>query len=393
MAKIGIDAQWSAYPHTGIGKLTIRWVEQLAELDQTNHYVLFCSRQEDLPAELRRICLQRPNFSWQEVDLKGMRRLPGRASLLLRDQFCIPKAAYAHKCRLIFFPYFNPSLLLLPRAVVCITDFSIFVQRKDYPLLKGAYYNGLLKAAAKWAIGLLAISKATQNDAVRHLGVSADRVRVIYPGVEEHFSPVAKNEARAWCQTRYGIDFAYILYSGGFAVRKNLPRLWRAFKKVRERLGNNLKLVMTGKPDESSEIFKLLKNEDQSPAVFLERIPEGELKYLYSAAELAVYPSLYEGFGLPILEAQACGVPVVTSNVTSMPEVAGGAAILADPTDEDSIADAIVRGLTDQALRNNLIREGLVNSRQFTWKNGAQQLLDLFEQSISRIDTAKRIKC
>ena len=367
--------------------MTTRWVEQLAELDRNNRYFLFCPRKEVLPASLQRICLQKPNFSWVEVAPGFTNRLPSKVSFLLRDQLLIPIAASANKCRLIFFPYFNPSLCLLPRAIVCVTDFSIYLDRKNYSFLQRIYYNSLLKAAAKGARGLLAISKATQADANRYLAVPAQRIAVVHPGVEEYFYPVPQDEARAWCQTHYGLNFPYVLYSGGYDRRKNLRRLVEAFKKAKERVGPDLKLVMTGRQDESSEFFLWLQSEHPSLAVLLGRVPEEALRYLYSAAELAVYPSLYEGFGLPILEAQACGVPVVSSNVTSMPEVAGGAAILADPHDEMALAEAIVKGLTDHSLRSHLIRQGLENSRKFTWAAGARKLLEIFENI--KLESAK----
>jgi glycosyltransferase involved in cell wall biosynthesis len=372
---IGIDVRLADNPFSGMGKHTTRWVEHLAELDQSNRYFLFCTREKVLPETLRRICLQRPNFSWVEVNPGLMNRLPARWSNLYRRQVLIPLAAFANRCRLILFPFFvDASFCLLPWAVLCVTDFAFFMDRNPSILIKN-----LLKARVWGARGLFAISKATQADTIRYTGISADRVPVIYPGVEDYFQPVAKDKARAWCLAHYGIDFPFALYTGGFADRKNLPRLLQAFNRVRDMIGNHLKLVITGKLNGNSELFRWLQDDHPAMTMQLGRVPEMDLKNLYSAAELAVYPSLYEGFGLPIIEAQACGVPVVTSNVTSMPEVAGGAAILVDPTDEEALAEAMFIGLTDQALRKNLVKEGLVNARRYTWSKGARQLQKLLE--------------
>jgi glycosyltransferase involved in cell wall biosynthesis len=373
--RIGIDVRWTADPFMGMGKHTARWVEHLAKLDQSNRYFLFCNRENVLPETLRHICLQKPNFSWVEVDPGLMNHLPGRWSRLYRRQILIPRAAFANRCRLILFPWFvDISLCLLPWAVLCVTDFAFYMD--STPSILRKY---LLKAKVWGARGLFAISNAAQADAVKYTGISADRVPIIYPGVEAYFQPVAKDKARAWCLAHYGIDFPFVFYTGGFDNRKNLPRLLQAFKRVRGMVGNHLKLVVTGKLDHNSGLFRWLQNDNPDMTVQLGRVPEIDLKNLYSAAELVVYPSLYEGFGLPIIEAQACGTPVVTSNVTSMPEVAGGAAILVDPTDEGALAEAMVIGLTNQALRKNLIKEGIVNAQRYTWSGGAKQLLKLLE--------------
>ena len=236
-------------------------------------------------------------------------------------------------------------------------------------------YAGVRKAAA-----VIAISEATKRDVVRHLGLAEDIVHVVYQGVHHAvFRPV---EERAF-------EDRYVLYVGSEQPRKNLATLLEAFKRVKgDRRFADLKLVKVGGPGGSEGRFRELtlavvrKHGLEDDVVFTGRIAERDLPPFYSGAECFVLPSLYEGFGLPALEAMACGCPSIVSNTTSLPEVTGDAALAVDPTDATALADAMAELLTNERKRNELRECGLERAREFSWERTARETLRVYERVV-----------
>jgi glycosyltransferase involved in cell wall biosynthesis len=187
--------------------------------------------------------------------------------------------------------------------------------------------------------------------------------------------------------SRYGITRPYLLYLGGINARKNITQLFTAYARIRER-HPDLLLVVGGKRQwRTGEIDAAFRRLDLASHVhFTGYVADGDLPALYSAAELFVFPSLYEGFGLPPLEAMACGTPVVTSNVSSLPEAVGDAALTVDPYDVGELVLAIDRLLTDEMLRADLRRRGLERASRFTWARTARETLAIYEQVLRRAD-------
>lgn len=231
--------------------------------------------------------------------------------------------------------------------------------------------------AIKKARHIIAVSQNTKRDLVRLLGVDERKVTVIYNGVDHSvFKPNGSKPA----------PFPYILYVGSERPRKNLRRLLAAFARLKRSGGfNDLKLVKVGTPGRSPAFRKsvLRAINDfglQGEVLFTEHLNDQELAAKYGAARALVYPSLYEGFGLPVLEAMACGCPVITSDVSALPEVAGDAALLVDPCDEAALSEAIARLLSDDNLRGRLIERGLERSKRFSWASSASQTLALYRE-------------
>ena len=225
-------------------------------------------------------------------------------------------------------------------------------------------------------------SRAVKRDVVRHVGVPADRVVVTPEGCDPRFRPVRSAGALRDVVARYGLPSRYLLAVGRLEPRKNLTTLLAAFARLQRggAVHPNLKLVLAGARGWLEEpIFRTVRALGLEAAVHFPGFIDGDdLPAVYSGAALFVFPSLYEGFGLPPLEAMACGVPVVTSNVSAMPEVAGDAAVLVDPRDVDGLASAIARVLRDEALRARLRAAGIARAREFSWQTTARRTLDVY---------------
>ena len=225
-------------------------------------------------------------------------------------------------------------------------------------------------------------SHAVKRDVVRRVGLPENRVVVTHEGCEPRFRPVLSAAARRDVATRYGLPPRYVLAVGTLEPRKNLTTLLEAFARLRRdgEVDADLRLVLAGARGWLDEpIFATVRSLGLEDAVrFTGFVDDADLPAVYSGAALFVFPSLHEGFGLPLLEAMACGVPVVTSNISSMPEVAGDAAVLVDPRDEQGLAAAIARLLRDEALRDRLREAGIARARQFSWEATARRTLDAY---------------
>jgi glycosyltransferase involved in cell wall biosynthesis len=264
-----------------------------------------------------------------------------------------------------------------------------------YPEAHRAVDRRYLAWATAWnarqSAAVLVDSRATKSDLVREYGVAAANVHIVYLGRDESLLPVRDSEVLERTRARYGLGKRYLLYVGTLQPRKNLSRVVEAFARlVSSGLMVDIQLVLAGRRGWLYEdLFSRVKYGGlEERILFPGYVDEADLAALYSGALGYVFPSLYEGFGIPVLEAQACGVPVMTSNNSSLPEVAGDAALLVDPTDVDAIADAILRLATDDALRAWLVERGLENVKRFSWEKCARETLEVLE-SVVEAETKK----
>ena len=251
-----------------------------------------------------------------------------------------------------------------------------WVTHKHRLVVTAAYYR--LRRQADLVI---VPSEATKADVVHHLQINPQRIAVIPWGCDERFHPGGDPEHFDVVQQRYRLPSPYLLCVGTLEPRKNLTTLLHAYAMLRAAgFGKDLKLVVAGRAGwlyaDISDTVKTLALEEE--VIFTGFVDDEDLPDLYRGAELLVFPSLYEGFGLPILEAMASGIPVVTSNLASMPEVAGDAAIFVDAHDPKAIAEGIAQVLAEDRLRDALIQKGLARARCFTWESVAQQTLALY---------------
>jgi glycosyltransferase involved in cell wall biosynthesis len=254
-----------------------------------------------------------------------------------------------------------------------------------------AYARASMWAAVRRSDRILTVSDASKRDILHFFDVPADKVVVVYNGIDERFARTPRAEDVARVRERYQLDQRFVLYVGNIKPHKNLVRLIEAFHLLR-RDDADLKLLIIG--DEISKLPALRRAVHQyklhKHVRFLGYLPDDMLAILYRQAAVFVFPSLYEGFGLPPLEAMASGTPVVTSNVSSLPEVTGGAAMLVDPYDVDSIADGMRRVLTDPALAAEMRRKGLLRAREFSWERSVVRTRAVYGEVAGR-DRRERI--
>jgi glycosyltransferase involved in cell wall biosynthesis len=238
-----------------------------------------------------------------------------------------------------------------------------------------------MKASARKADSIIAVSENTKKDVIKFYGIVPDKVKVIHLGVDSNFSPI-KNENDDSVLRRYNLKPGYILNVGTLEPRKNIVRLLEAYRLIAADLSYAPQLVIAGgKGWLSEDINKYIDSSGLKAKVVLTGyVPETDLPSLYRGAAVFAYPSLYEGFGLPPLEAMASGVPVVSSNISSIPEVVGKAGLLVDPCRIDEIARAVIMALEDDGLRDRMINDGLKRSGQFSWENTAKKTVDLYEE-------------
>ncbi len=262
----------------------------------------------------------------------------------------------------------NTGPLAVARQVVTIHDCAFYDHPEGFSRKFAAWYDWLVPRLARRIRRIITISKFSRDRLLEYCRVSPDKVVVIPQGVDGRFRPLPAAEI-GQARRELGLPPRYVLCVGNLAPRKNLPRLLEAWRHVSPRFPD-LSLVLVGA---AGAVFRDAGISTLPPSVVQAGYLDDELlPAVYGGAELFVFPSLYEGFGLPVLEAMACGVPVLTSNVTSLPEVAGDAALLVDPYSVESMADGLARLLADARLREVLAQRGLARARTFTWDRTAQ---------------------
>ena len=282
----------------------------------------------------------------------------------------------------LFVPAHVLPLIRPRRSVVTVHDLGYLAFPQAHRTADRIYLNASTRWSATQAAAVIADSQATKSDLVAAYGVPPDKIQVVYLGRDAMLAPVHESVAHAAIRERYGIAGRYLLYVGTLQPRKNLARVIEAFGRLAGTPAlSDVQLVLAGKRGWLyDDLFtQVARGGLSSWVIFPGYIEDAHLPTLLSGALAFVFPSLYEGFGIPVLEAGACDVPVITSNTSSLPEVAGDAALLVDPHDVDAIADAMFRLVTDEALRAELTRRGRENIKRFSWEKCARETLAVLE--------------
>lgn len=305
------------------------------------------------------------NGPWAVVNVGAYRRL----SFFLWQQTLVLRRL---KPDWYFSTYFLPPLLPC-RGAVLVHDLSFLAHPEHYPLSIALYMRILVGLAVEQARCVLVDSEFTRQEVLRFYPRAREKIAVIWNGVGQEFVPGGSPEADQAIIAQYGVSSPYLLAIGNIHPRKNLSRLLEAYLILR-RQGCSLPMVWVGLPRWGSA--KLLEQARQAGVVLTGFVPQAHLPAFYRQAAVFIYPSLYEGFGLPVVESMACGTPVVCSNTTSLPEVAGEAALLVNPEDGQELAQAVQRLLDEPSLAERLRRTGLERVKRFNWADVAQRTLE-----------------
>ena len=265
------------------------------------------------------------------------------------------------------------------RAIVTVHDMAYFIPELDaYTLQDTLYMRTLIRNSCRRADTVIAVSRNTRDDLVRILDIDPEKIVVVHEAADAKYRVIRDKPREQEFLRKYNIDFKYILFTGGISPRKNLRRLILAFDSLGDRFPH--KLVLTGgKGWKNREIIEAIKG--NSRIVQLGFVDDEDMPLLYNCADLFVYPSLYEGFGLPILEAQSCDCPVVCSRNSSLVEVGGDSVHAIDAQDVESICDGIAQVLGDQSTRKKLIRRGRKNVASYSWEKAAIDLLSIMTET------------
>jgi len=244
-------------------------------------------------------------------------------------------------------------------------------------------FLGLFRVGFERAAVTICVSDYVRQRVMEDYGIDADRLAVVHNGISDAFRPHPMDDPlRADLAARYGIDAPFILSVGRLEPRKNVVRLVRAFARFKRESLAPHKLVLVGRPNwRLDDIVRAIREEEVEDSVLrIGHLPLELMPALYSAADVFAFPSLYEGFGIPPLEAMACGAPCVVSNNTAMPEVSDGAACLVDPYDVDDIAGALLELVTDDARREQMRRKGFARAAEFSWARTAERTLEVYRR-------------
>jgi glycosyltransferase involved in cell wall biosynthesis len=363
--RVAIDAR--KLHDFGIGTYIRNLLRHLARIDRENEYVLLCQA-----ADLGIAEPLGPNF--RAV-------LEPSANYSLREQFHIPWLLMREKPDVFHAPHYVLPVGVRCRSVVTIHD-CIHLMFPQYLPNRAAYAyaRAAMWSAARHSDRILTVSEASKRDILRFFGVPPEKISVVYNAIDERFWVEPGPDVVARVRERFQLDHGFVLYAGTIRPHKNLVRLIEAFDTQPPDGFEDLKLLIIG--DEISKLPALRRavhgHKLHKHVRFLGFVPDDTLAVLYRLAGVFVFPSLYEGFGLPPLEAMASGTPVVTSNISSLPEVVGEAAVLVDPYDVASIVDGIRRVLTDPDLATDLRKKGLLRAREFSWERSVSRTHDIY---------------
>jgi glycosyltransferase involved in cell wall biosynthesis len=373
--KIGIDARMYSSAFTGIGRYVAELIAGLAQQDEQNEYVLFMR-----PEQAANFRLPARNFRVVAVTA---------SHYSLAEQTSFLAALWRERLDLMHFTHFNTPLLYTGRTVVTIHDLTLhrYGGRKLVSPLHRLAYHAVLRRAVSHAERILTVSRHTAHDLVSLLGTPSAKITTVYNGVGPEFRPTKNRKTlQAKLARKYKLTGDFLLYTGVWREHKNLPGLLRAVALLRSKYGWQGQLVITGRDDPlyGPELKALIQTLGLTNTIrFVGLVPERDLIALYQTARVFVFPSFYEGFGLPLLEAMACGTVVACSRTSSLPEVAGrGGAVFFDPAQPSDMARQIHRAWSDAVLRRRLATQGIRRAQQFRWETLASETLAAYRKAV-----------
>lgn len=365
--RIGVLVLMAGREAGGPETYEVEMLRALASIDRDNEYVVYCTGDE----APRAIGITQDNFRYHVLAPRSRAvsltlSLPAR---LVRDGI-----DFLHST-------FTPPPFAVRPEMLTLHCLSSFVHPEFYTPLIAWRLNSLLRIGIRRSRCVLCVSQSTADDVHQRFGVERERLAVAYNGVSPRFQPVAADVASQRVRDELNIEGPYALFVGKLEPRKNVMRLLEAFAQFRRDTGSDTKLLLAGNRTKVTPAIEgLIARLDLGEAVVRPGYVHSDLlTSLYSAARMFVLPSLWEGFGIPIVEAMACGTPVLTSDTTCLPEIAGDAAVIVDPHSTTSIAEGLAHLDSSEALRQGLTRRGFDRARLFTWGNSARATLAAYQ--------------
>ena len=367
--RIGIDATALPPNPVGAGNYIIQLVRALADLETEHQFTIFaqqsgCQLIGDLAQDVHWVVV--PNLR--------------PAVRLLWEQMRLPGLVKRSALDLLHSPHYTRPAVLPCGSVVTFHDMTFFLFPELHTRIKRIFFSLAIRQSARHADALVAVSENTRQDAIRILGISPNRIFTIPSGISEDFHPIKDQTILNDGRLRYQLPADFILYVGLIEPRKNLPMLLKAYARLVSQI-DPPPLVLVGRLGWMyDQVFQLVEQLELTNRVHIKGyIPAQNLPIVYNLAKLFVYPSTYEGFGFPPLEAMACGTPVITTGISAMLENVGDAGLLIPPHNESALTNAIKTLLNDSALRDHLSIVGRQRAAEFTWERTAMETLKVYQ--------------
>jgi glycosyltransferase involved in cell wall biosynthesis len=369
--RVALNAQLlsgqQSYRAAGIHRYICSLIEHLPDADARFAYTAFTSNTTPT---------LHPSIAVQHTSLKTERPF----TRIFWEQMIQPFVLSRSGAELVHCMAFVAPLVAATPSVITIHDLSFRRAPERFRGPHRAYLNIFTQLSCQRAKRLIAVSKFTKQEVMDVYGVPADKIDVVYSGVDAWFAPPIPEAVAAFRELR-GLPEKFILYVGTIEPRKNLSTLIRAYAKLRP---NGVKLICAGGRGWMYEdVFQTVEELRVSrDVIFPGYVAENDLPMWYAAAKVFVYPSTYEGFGLPVIEAMACGTPTITTHASSLPEAAGDAGLLVPPDDADALSDALARVLDSDSLREELSARGMKHTDKFTWVDTARDTAQVYARAL-----------
>lgn len=370
--RIGIDSRMLGGGRTGIGRYTLSLIRHLVKTDTENQYIIISNKENSELLE------KNDNLKVLRVEYPP---------LSLYTLFRLHRKIKKEKIDLYHSPFFLAPLMLSSPLIITVHDlmglkFPDFFEGGTVVVRLFArwFIKLFVPLALKRAKKIIAVSETTKKELVENLNISEDKIEVIYQGVDSFFRKESNPQRREKIKSDFKINKGIILYIGNTRSYKNLPRLIKAFQIFQEEVRGFQLVIGSGDKRNMRSLNKMISHLNlKQDVIFTGPLKDEDIITLMSSAEVFVFPSLWEGFGLPPLEAMACGLPVVASRAGSLPEVLEDAAYLVNPENEEDIANGIKEVLTNNALRKHLIQKGLERVKLFFWEKTARETLGVYK--------------
>lgn len=367
-----IDFSQIPIKKTGVGVYALNLLTKIYETDKINQYYILSQDDDDSLNFIKRT-----NFKIIRLHGKIFRKFFFR---IIAEQFYIPVLVFKYKIKLVHSLHYSFPVFLTCSKIVTIHDLTFFKYPENHLLVKRYYFRFFTRLAAILADRIITVSKSSARDFIQKFNFNPSKIYVVFHGKNESYQPELDKKQITFVKNKLNIQGEYLLFLGTIEPRKNVNNLILAFKElIAEKI--DLKLVIAGKKGwYYEEVFKLAKNLNLAKRIiFTGFLEDKDVPYLIGGAKIFVYPSLYEGFGIPVLEAISCGIPTITSNISSMPEIVENAGLLIDPKNINEIYSAIKRLLVSEELYIQLKQKSVEQAKKFSWEQAARDTIKVYE--------------